>query len=72
MKNSVHWMYSDNLVINDGIIYDNTYGWRKIYIFANELWNLSVLKFTYRVVIDKCINDPLHGRSKIYGINSFY
>ena len=26
----IHWMYANNFFINNGIIYDNTYGCRKI------------------------------------------
>ena len=33
------------------------------------MWILFVLVFTYRVIIDRCINDPGNGRRKIDGIN---
>ena len=62
-------MYENILLIKDGIIYDNIDGCRKQYIYANEIWLLSVLEFTYRVIIDRCINVPGHGKIKIYGIN---
>ena len=33
------------------------------------MWILSVLTFTHRVIIDRCVIDPGHGKSKIYVIN---
>ena len=36
-------MYEENLFIKDGKIYDTKYGYSKQYIFANELWLLTVL-----------------------------
>ena len=33
------------------------------------MWLLSVLEFTYRVIIDIFINDTNNGRIKIDGIN---
>ena len=65
-------MYDINLHIKYGIIYDNTYGYRKQYRCANAVWLLSVLEFTYRVIIYTRINAPDHGRSKIDGINESY
>ena len=35
------------------------------------MWLLYVLEFTYRVVIDRLINAPSHGRRKIDGINGY-
>ena len=65
MNNSIHWMYEENLFIMDGIIYDTTYGCSKQYICTNSMWLLSVLDFTNRVIIDRCINAPDRGRRKI-------
>ena len=62
-------MYENILFIKDGIIYDNIYGCSKQYIYANEIWLLSVLGFTYRGIIDRCINVPGHDKIKIDGIN---
>ena len=62
-------MYADNFFINDGIIYENTYGCSKQYICENVFWTLLVSGFTYRVVIDRFINVTGQGRSKIDGIN---
>ena len=45
-------MHEENLFIKDGIIYDNTYGCNKQYRYANELWILSLLQFTYIVIIN--------------------
>ena len=39
------------------------------YICKSEMWILSVLVFTYRLIIDRCINYPFHGRIKIDVIN---
>ena len=57
------------MFIKDGIIYDTTYGCRKQYICENNMWLLSVLVFTYRVTIYRCINYPGYGIRKLYGIN---
>ena len=51
MKIFIHWMYED-FFINYGIIYDTTDGCSKQYRCSNALWLLSVLEFTYRVIID--------------------
>ena len=51
MKKFIHWMNENNLFIKDVIIYDTTGGFRKQYRFENEIWLLSVLEFTYRVII---------------------
>ena len=64
-------MYQNNLFIKDGIIYDTTDGCIKKNIFENEMWTLSVMIFTYRVIIDRCINDPCHDIIKIDGINLY-
>ena len=61
-------MYEYYVFINDGIIYDTTDGCNKQYRCANEIWILSVLAFTHRVIIDRCINTTGHGRIKIGGI----
>ena len=58
-----------NVFIKDCIIYDNTDVCIKQYRCANELWILSVLSFTYKVVIYRYINAPGHGRRKTDGIN---
>ena len=52
MKKFIHWMYENNLFINDGIISGTTDGCSKQYICGNKMLILSVLSFTYRVVID--------------------
>ena len=62
-------MYENILFIKDGIIYDNIDGCRKQYIYANEIWLLSVLGFTNIVRIYICINTSGHGRNKIGGVN---
>ena len=64
-------MYENNVYIKDGIIYDTIYGCIKQYICENSMWLLSVLAFTYIVIIDRCINAPGNGRSKLYGINGY-
>ena len=65
-------MYEENFLINYGIIYDTGYGCIKQHICANALYILSVLEFTYRVIIDRLINYPVNERSKLYGINGSY
>ena len=62
-------MYDHKFSIKDGIIYDTTDGCNKQYRCANALWILSVLSFTYILIIDRCINAPGHDRRKIDGIN---
>ena len=62
-------MYEEILLIKDGIIYDTTDECIKQYRYANSLWILSVLSFTYILIIYRCINAPGHDRSKIDGIN---
>ena len=69
MKGFIHWMYDNNLFIKYVIIYDTTYGCRKKYRCANAMWLLSVLGFTYRVIIDIWINDTGNGKRKIDDIN---
>ena len=72
MEKFIHWVYYNTLFITDGIIYDNIYGYRKKqYIFTNSMGILSVLEITYRMIIDRCINDPGHGRGKVYVINGY-
>ena len=34
IKKFIHWMYENSLFIKDGIIYDNTNGFSKQYIFT--------------------------------------
>ena len=58
MKEFIHSMYKNKLLIKDGIIYDTTDGCIKQYRFANTIWLLSVLEFTYIVLIYRCIDDP--------------
>ena len=41
----------------------------KQYICANKMWLLSILAFTSRLIIDRWVNHPGHGRIKRYGIN---
>ena len=36
---------------------------------VSTMWILSVLSFTYRVIIDKYNNSTGPGRSKMYGMN---
>ena len=69
MKKFIHCMHDNTLFINGGIIYDTIYECNKQYIFENAMCLLSVLVFTHTVIIYRCINDPGHGRIKIYGIN---
>ena len=72
MKIFINLVYEGNLFIRYGIIYDTTYRCSKQYILANELRRLSVLSLTYRVIIDSCINAPVHKKRKIYGISGSY
>ena len=44
------------MIIKYGIIYDTTDGCRKQYQYENAMWIVSVLVFTYIVIIDRCIN----------------
>ena len=67
----IHWMYYNNLSIYDGIIYDNIEVCIKKYRCANSMWLLSVLAFTYIVIIYRCVNYTGHGRSKIDVINGY-
>ena len=69
IKKFVNWMYENNLFTKDGIIYYTTYRCSKQYRCSNEMWLLSILEFANRVIIDRCINDLVHGRSKIDDIN---
>ena len=69
MKNFIQRMYGNNFFIKDGIIYETTDRCFKQYKCTNEIWLLSVLVFTYRVIIDRCINYPGNGIRKIYVIN---
>ena len=62
-------MYDNKFVIKDGIIYDTTYGCSKKYRCTNAMWILSVLEFTYIVIIDRCTNATDNGRSKVEGVN---
>ena len=62
-------MYENNLLIKGGILYYNTDGCSKKFRCANSVWLSSVLIFTYRVIIDRCINAPGHGEIKIDVIN---
>ena len=64
-------MYDNIVFIKDGIIYDTIYQCSKQYICANIMWILSLLEFTYRVIIYILINYPGHERRKIYGINGY-
>ena len=69
IKKFIHWMNENNLFIKYSIIYDTKYEFSKQYICANTMWLLSVLEFTKIVILDRFINYPGHGRSKIDGIN---
>ena len=51
------------------IIHYNIDGCRKQYRFENIMWLLYVLKFAFRVIIDRCINAPGNRRIKIDRIN---
>ena len=64
-------MYEEISLIKDGILYDTTDECIEQYRYANSLWILSVLSFTYILIIDRCINAPGHDRRKIDGINWF-
>ena len=57
------------MFIKYGIIYDTTDGFSKKYRCTNAMWILSALAFTHRVIRDRCVNYPGHGRIKIDGIN---
>ena len=72
IKVFINWIYENNLFIKNGIIYDIKYVCSKQYRYANTMQILSVLAFTYRVIIDRCINYPVHVRRKIDGINGSY
>ena len=69
MKKLIHWMYDNNLFIKYGIMYDTIYVYSKQYRCAKAMCLSSTLEFTHRVIIDRCINAPGHGRSKMYGIH---
>ena len=62
-------MYENNLFIKYGIIYNTENGCSKQYRCENTMCILSALVFTYIVIIDRCINVPGHGRSKIDDMN---
>ena len=62
-------MHDNNLFINDGIIYYKKDGCSKQYICANEMFLLSLLSFTYRVITDRWENATDHDRSKIDGFD---
>ena len=64
-------MYENNVFINYGIIYDTTYVCSQQYRCANVMWLFSVLEFTYKVIINKLINSPVHVRSKIDAIDGY-
>ena len=64
MKKFIHCMSENNLFIKYGIIYDDADGCNKQYICENAMWIWSVLEFTYRVIIDRCINATVNGRRK--------
>ena len=68
MENFIHWIYENNLFINDGIIYDTTYGCSKQYIFSNEMLLLSVMTFTPGMIIYGCINDDLTKKRKSHRV----
>ena len=69
MKFFIYCVCQNNFFIKDGIIYETTDRCFKQYKCTNEMWLLSVLVFTYRVIIDRCINYPINWRNKLYGIN---
>ena len=54
--------------LKDGILYDTTDGQFQQNICVNIIWLLSVLAFTYMVIIDRFISSPGNGRIKLYGI----
>ena len=67
----IHSMYENNLFIKNGIIYDTTYRFSKQYRCANAMWPISILEFTYIVIIYRWINATDHGTRKMDGINGF-
>ena len=69
MNKFIHWFYDNEFPMKDGIIYYTKYGCSKKYRFENAMCLLSILEFTHIVIIYRCINDPGHGRIKIYGTN---
>ena len=52
MKKIVKFMYENNLFIKYGTIYNTTYGCSKQNRCENVMWILSVLVFTYIVILD--------------------
>ena len=62
-------MYKNNLFIKDGIIYDTTDVCINKYRFANAIWLLSLLVFTYIVKLDKFVISTGRGRRNIDIIN---
>ena len=68
IKKFIHWIYANKFLINDGIIYDTTYGCSKQYRCINEIWLIYVLEFTHRLIIYESINSQGRVRRKIYGI----
>ena len=72
MNNFIHWMYENTFFIKDGIMYDTIYVCSKQYRYANAMWLLSVLAFTYKVIIDICIDSPGNVRIRIDGSENSY
>ena len=69
MKVFIYWIYENNMFMEDGIIYDHTNGCSKQYRYKNPMCLFSVLKFTYRVIIDICIENTGHRGRKIDSVN---
>ena len=61
----VWWKFGNNY----GIIYDNIYECIRQSRCSNSLWILSLLSFTYIVLIYRCSDSPENGSIKIDGIN---
>ena len=68
----IHWMYENNVFKKDIIIYDTTDGYRKQYICADTIWLLSLLEFTYTVIVDilPVVNDKCPGFFSDFAGNS--
>ena len=47
MKKIIHWMYENKLFINNGIIYDTTYGCRKQYMCVNVNMDNIHIEFSH-------------------------
>ena len=71
MKCFFHWMYENNFFITYNIIYDTKDGCKNKNWCANAMWLLSVVEFTYIMIIYIWNNTPGRRISKVDGINLY-